>query len=189
MSVGAEQGAIMAGAPSQAAIAGAQAVTAGKSSKGIADAVVSAGGTPSQGAAAAASAAAIGAGGGSVSGRAAGQSAANGDSPAFAAQAAANYAPASARAAVKSAVSNAVTEVGHSAQAESSSGNAGSGTNSGIAGAGSKMEENLGKLVDHLSQQGGPRTPTMGDHLKELNQHIAQEKVATHVSINANHQD
>ncbi|MDP2267598.1 MAG: hypothetical protein Q8K46_00370, partial [Deltaproteobacteria bacterium] len=58
----------------------------------------------------------------------------------------------------------------------------GSGQNAGIGGAGSKMEENLGKLVDHLSNQ-KPNEKTFGDHLSNVNQHVANESTTTHVQI------
>lgn len=69
--------------------------------------------------------------------------------------------------------------------ASSSPGSTGSGQNAGIGGAGNKVEENLGKLVDHLANQTGGKK-NFGDHLSNVNQHVAQEKAATHVSINTN---
>lgn len=64
----------------------------------------------------------------------------------------------------------------------------GSGSSSGIAGAGSKLEESLGKLVGHLENQGSKK-PSFGERAKEANQHVAQEGAATHVSINTHHSD
>lgn len=59
---------------------------------------------------------------------------------------------------------------------------AGSGQNAGIGGDGSKLEENLGKLVDQLGNQTGGKKG-FGDHLGNLNQHVSQEKAATTVQI------
>ena len=58
------------------------------------------------------------------------------------------------------------------------------------AGIGGKqgLEQDLTRLVDHLTQQ-GPRKPTLGERLGEANKHLAQEQAATHVSINAHHAD
>lgn len=67
----------------------------------------------------------------------------------------------------------------------------GSGANSGIGGSGSKLETDLGKLVDHLTSQQdkGPAKPSLGDRLKDVNQHVSQEKAHTSVSINTHHSD
>lgn len=63
----------------------------------------------------------------------------------------------------------------------------GSARSAGIGGKPS-LEQDLTRLVDHLTQQ-GPRKPTMGERLGEANKHLAQEQAATHVSINAHHTD
>lgn len=63
----------------------------------------------------------------------------------------------------------------------------GSASSAGISGKPS-LEQDLTRLVDHLTQQ-GPRKPTLGERLGEANKHLAQEQATTHVSINAHHTD
>ncbi|MES2879217.1 MAG: hypothetical protein V4713_12405 [Pseudomonadota bacterium] len=65
----------------------------------------------------------------------------------------------------------------------------GSGQNAGIGGSTSNLEENLGKLVDHLSSQSQGRKPTFGEHLGEANRHVSQEGAATQVSINSHNHE
>lgn len=64
----------------------------------------------------------------------------------------------------------------------------GSALNAGISGK-PTLEENLGKLVDHLSSQQKPRKPTLGERVGDANRHVSQEQTATHVSVNTHHQD
>lgn len=74
---------------------------------------------------------------------------------------------------------------GSSKTGDTSPAGAGSGQSAGIGG-GSKLEDKLDKLVDTLGgqQQGGGRS--FSDHLQNVNQHVANEKVATHVTIGTN---
>lgn len=64
----------------------------------------------------------------------------------------------------------------------------GSALNAGISGK-PTLEENLGKLVDHLSSQQKPRKPTLVERVGDANRHVSQEQTATHVSVNTHHQD
>lgn len=65
----------------------------------------------------------------------------------------------------------------------------GDATASGITGGqpsgSSKLEDNLGKLVDNLSN---PKPKSFGDHLKEVNQHVSNEKATTSASISTHHE-
>lgn len=63
---------------------------------------------------------------------------------------------------------------------------AGSGATAGIGGAGSKLEENLGKLVDQMSQQNAPKKPGFADHMRNVNQQAIHERANVSVSINPN---
>lgn len=59
----------------------------------------------------------------------------------------------------------------------------GSGANAGIGGAGGKTDEKLDKLIDSLSQT---KKPSFGERVGSVNDQIAREQAATHVSINTN---
>ena len=71
----------------------------------------------------------------------------------------------------------------------------GSGLNAGIggqpgAGGGANegsLAETLGRLSQSLDAMNAPKTKSFGDHAKDLNQHVAQEKAHTAVSINTHH--
>ncbi|WP_082818902.1 hypothetical protein [Cupriavidus nantongensis] len=78
-----------------------------------------------------------------------------------------------------------------SAAAPSSSEQAAPGSASSASiGGKPNLEKDLSRLVDHLvSQQQGPRKPTLGERLGEANKHVSQEQAATHVSINSHHAD
>lgn len=49
------------------------------------------------------------------------------------------------------------------------------------------LDKAINALTAQLGQQN--RKPTLGEHLKSTGQHIAQEKAATHISINTHHHD
>lgn len=66
---------------------------------------------------------------------------------------------------------------------------AGSGATAAIGGAGNKLEETLAQLAGHLEKQGAQRKTSFGDRLEKANQHVAQEKAATSVSISTHHSD
>lgn len=66
---------------------------------------------------------------------------------------------------------------------------AGSGLTAGAGGASSATDQKFDKLMDQLAKQQGGGKKTFGDHLSGVNQHLAQEKAATHVSINTHHSD
>ena len=59
----------------------------------------------------------------------------------------------------------------------------------GIAGSGSQMDETARRLNDFMTQQNAPKKPTTREAVGNANNHIAQEKAATHVSINLNSTD
>lgn len=62
-----------------------------------------------------------------------------------------------------------------------------SGSSANIGGTSSPMEQKKDALL--AASSGGQKTATAWDHAKELNQHIAQEKAHTSVSINTHHSD
>jgi type IV secretion system protein TrbL len=67
----------------------------------------------------------------------------------------------------------------------------GSGANAGLGGAPQRdIGEQLGKLVDAMN---APKKPTHGENLKKhlgsVSQHAANEKAATHVSVNTHPHD
>ena len=69
----------------------------------------------------------------------------------------------------------------------SSSSAAGSGMDAGISGGGSSTDQRIDKLVDALSNQSQGKN--WKDHLANTNQHVSQERAATHVSVNTHHSD
>lgn len=64
----------------------------------------------------------------------------------------------------------------------------GSGSSAGISGAGSESDKKLNKVLDHIGSQKGNRK-TFRDHLGAVNQHVAQEKAATHIAISTHQSD
>lgn len=97
--------------------------------------------------------------------------------------------PAKMAAGETSAPASASTETGTAptpAQTAAGGGNAGSGATAGIGGAGSKLDENLGKLVDQMSQQNAPKKPGFADHMRNVNQQAIHERANVSVSINPN---
>ena len=67
-------------------------------------------------------------------------------------------------------------------------GGSGAGASIGGPSGGNQTDQKLDKLIDTLSNQRG-KTPTLTDRLADTNHHIAQERAATHVSINTHHAD
>lgn len=67
----------------------------------------------------------------------------------------------------------------------------GSGLNAGIGGDQQRaLSENLGKLVDHLSQTSkGPVKPRLRDRIAEANRHMERESGVTHVQVNTSQTD
>lgn len=63
----------------------------------------------------------------------------------------------------------------------------GSGANAGIDAPLSNLEQQVGDLVNAMNQP--KEVKGARDHLSELNQHIAQEQAATHVSISTHNSD
>jgi type IV secretion system protein TrbL len=71
---------------------------------------------------------------------------------------------------------------GNAADAGIGGSNSGSGSASGSDTAGGdKLQKTLDGLLNQMS---APKQDSFGQRLKDLNQHVAQEKAATHVSIN-----
>lgn len=65
----------------------------------------------------------------------------------------------------------------------------GSGANAGIGGTGSKLESDIGRLVQNMGNQGGARKPSLSERLSNVNNQVAQEKAGTHVSISTHNTD
>lgn len=67
----------------------------------------------------------------------------------------------------------------------------GSGLNAAIGGDQQReLSENLGKLVDHLSQTSkGPVKPRLRDRIAEANRHMERESGVTHVQVNTSQTD
>jgi type IV secretion system protein TrbL len=74
-----------------------------------------------------------------------------------------------------------------SASPTQSSSGSGSATTAGIGGASNGTDQKLDKLIDSMSKP--TQKPSFGDRLSNLNDHVAKEQAATHVSINTNHHD
>jgi type IV secretion system protein TrbL len=94
------------------------------------------------------------------------------------------------------AAASASTNVGAAAYPDNSAPAAagGSGANAGIsgvgsAGAGNKLEETLGNLAEQMAKQNETKKPKLGDAASAFNQHLAQEKSHTSVSISTHHAD
>lgn len=64
-----------------------------------------------------------------------------------------------------------------------------SGANAAIAGAASPMEQQIGDLVKSLNQPKEAQKTSFTERMGALNQHMAQEKADTHVSINTNNSE
>ncbi len=64
----------------------------------------------------------------------------------------------------------------------------GSGATAGISAPASATDQKLDKLLDSLGQQ-APKSPTFGERMAAVNDHVARESAATHVSINTHHAD
>ena len=62
----------------------------------------------------------------------------------------------------------------------------GSGRSAGIAGPTSPLEQKVDKLLENAAQVPKRARPTLSDRLGTLNEHVARESAATHVSINVN---
>lgn len=183
----AADGVTAAGGSQAASDAAGTAALAGGSNEMVSAAVMSAGGTAAQGAAAA-TAMAIGEAGGSPA------AIKNGAAAVGAGKSSADVGEAVAKTLVPGTafghsqdVSNAAANASRTkpAQVDKASPANDSTSNGGISGAapsGATMDD----VMKAIGQQ---KKPTGMDHAKELNQHIAQEKATTHISINANHSD
>ena len=67
----------------------------------------------------------------------------------------------------------------------SNSSGSGSGESAGIGGNSSATDQKLDKLMESMGQS---KEPSLGDHLGTLNDHLANEQAAVHVSVNTNHE-
>lgn len=65
-------------------------------------------------------------------------------------------------------------------------GGTGSAAHAGIAGAVSPLEQKVDKLLENAMHAPKRQRPTLSDRLGKLNEHVARESAATHVSININ---
>lgn len=186
----ASDGVAVAGGSQAASDAAASAALAGGSNEAVSSAVVGAGGTVAQGAAAATAMAVGEAGGSPAAIKAGAQAAGAGKSSAEVGQAVMNsVAPGSAFGEPRE-VGEAAANASRTRPAQAPDAVApGSGANAGVERAGSPLEHQLGKLIETLSQQGQAKTPSLSDRMRDVNQHVAQEKAATHVSVNTHHSD
>ena len=69
-----------------------------------------------------------------------------------------------------------------------------SGATDGIGGASAtgsskQLENTLGRLADQMEKTGQAPKKSLGDHLATVNDHVARESTATHVSVNTHHSD
>ena len=180
----AADGVLAAGGSQLASDAAAKAALAGGSNEQVSAAVVSAGGTPTQGAAAA-TAMAIGEAGGSPAAIKNGAAAVGaGKNSAEVGQIVADTLMPGSTFGQPREVADAAANASRTKPAQATPGP------SEQAGIGlSNQKNDTDKLMEAIQQQGQVRKPTTSDHVKELNQHLAQEKAATHISINAHHSD
>lgn len=74
-----------------------------------------------------------------------------------------------------------------SAPTKASALDSGSGSSAGIGGEASQTDQKMDKLLDMMGQPN--KGQTLGDRLSTLNDHVAKEQAATHVSINTHHSD
>lgn len=185
----AADGVAAAGGSQAASDAAATAALAGGSNEAVSAAVVGAGGTVAQGAAAA-TAMAVGEAGGSAAAMMAGAKAVGaGKNSAEVGQAVMDTVSPGSAFGQSSDVGAAAASASRTKPAPPASAVPGSGDSASIGGAGTSADQNHDKLMAAIQQQGQPKKPTAFDHLKEFNDHLAQEKAATHVSINANAHD
>lgn len=75
---------------------------------------------------------------------------------------------------------------GATASTASEPASSGSGASAGISGGGGATDKKLDQLLQNMGQSA---RPSLGDRMRDLNQHVAQEKAQTHVSISTHHSD
>lgn len=190
----AADGVAAAGGSQAASDAAATAALAGGSNEAVSAAVVGAGGTVAQGAAAVTAMAVGEAGGSPAAMRAGAQAVGAGKSSAEVGQAVMDSvspgSPFGQSSEVGAAAASASrTKPAPPAPPTPASAVPGSGDSATIGGAGTSADQNHEKLMAAIQQQGKPRQLTAMDQTKEFNRHIAEEKAATTISINANHSD